>query len=65
MAQQTQPNGPTPSSSDGSTMYAQSRNDDVADCIADAQPKKNLLPTGKETRAELLARVEANMRAPQ
>ena len=26
---------------------------------------RNLLPTGKETRAELLARVEANMRAPK
>ncbi|KAI9728494.1 MAG: hypothetical protein M1828_003896 [Chrysothrix sp. TS-e1954] len=26
---------------------------------------RNLLPTGKETREELLARVEANMRAPK
>lgn len=26
---------------------------------------RGLLPTGKETRAELLARVEANMRAPK
>lgn len=39
-------------------------NNSVFDLLANV-PQRNLVPTGKESRDELLTRIKANMRAPR